>query len=73
MNFPSNPSVNDTYTLGDKIWVYNGIGWELKTAPDYTKSITLSFNHANSAFIQANSAFNAANTITVINGLFFTG
>ena len=30
-------------------------------------------NHANSAFIQANAAFNAANTITVINGLFFTG
>lgn len=29
INFPSGPSVNDTYTLGNKTWKFNGYSWEL--------------------------------------------
>jgi hypothetical protein len=27
LNFPSNPSINDTYTGNGRIWVYNGTSW----------------------------------------------
>lgn len=30
LQFPSNPSVNDTYTFNGKTWVWNGDGWELQ-------------------------------------------
>ena len=29
LDFPSNPNLNDTYTLDQKTWVYNGYGWEI--------------------------------------------
>ena len=27
LNFPSSPSVNDTYTGNGRVWVYNGTSW----------------------------------------------
>jgi hypothetical protein len=32
LNFPSNPSVNDTYSYNNKTWLFNGQGWILATA-----------------------------------------
>lgn len=32
LNFPTNPSVNDTYTFGGKTWIWNGNYWALNTA-----------------------------------------
>lgn len=29
LDFPSSPSLNDTYSLGPRTWKYNGIGWEM--------------------------------------------
>jgi len=29
MNFPSSPTLNQTYTFGGKTWKWNGKGWEL--------------------------------------------
>lgn len=29
LDFPSSPSLNQTYTLGPKTWKWNGYGWEL--------------------------------------------
>ena len=31
INFPSNPTANQSYTWGTKTWVYNGYGWKLQT------------------------------------------
>jgi hypothetical protein len=30
LDFPLNPSLNDTYTYGSKTWIYGGYGWKLK-------------------------------------------
>ena len=30
INFPSNPSTNQSYTWGAKTWIYNGYGWKLQ-------------------------------------------
>ena len=32
LNFPSSPSINDTYTYGDKTWVWNGRFWQIQAA-----------------------------------------
>lgn len=32
LQFPSNPSVNDTYTFNGKTWVWNGDGWALEAS-----------------------------------------
>lgn len=64
-NFPINPSLNQTYSVGDKTWIYDGRGWKLSTLQF---SVVPIYNHANGAYDKANSAnslaqaaFNAAN------------
>ena len=64
-NFPINPSLNQTYSVGDKTWIYDGRGWKLSTLQF---SVTPIYDHANGAFDKANSAnslaqaaFDAAN------------
>jgi len=32
LNFPQNPNVGDTYTLGNRTWVWNGYGWQIKSS-----------------------------------------
>lgn len=32
INFPSSPTVDQEYTLGNRTWVYNGTGWVAKTS-----------------------------------------
>jgi hypothetical protein len=31
LNFPTSPSLNQTYTFGNKTWIWNGLGWALST------------------------------------------
>ena len=31
LDFPANPSLNDTYSFGGKTWIWNGDGWALNT------------------------------------------
>lgn len=35
LNFPSNPQVNDTYTVGDRTWKWTGTSWVVVTLPEY--------------------------------------
>ena len=30
INFPSNPTTNQSYTKGTKTWIFNGYGWKLQ-------------------------------------------
>lgn len=30
VNWPPNPALNDTYTVGDRTWIWNGTGWRLQ-------------------------------------------
>ena len=32
LNFPSSPSLYQTYTVGAKTWVWNGYAWDLQVA-----------------------------------------
>jgi hypothetical protein len=63
INFPSSPTLNQTYAFGQKTWVWNGYAWDLQLA-NANSVIAISqasYNQANAAFIHANSAFNTAN------------
>lgn len=31
MNFPTSPTLNQTYSLGDKTWKWNGVAWDLQS------------------------------------------
>ena len=55
IQFPSSPTLNQTYTAGSKTWVWNGYAWDLQTAN--TVAIT---TLAQSAYNQANNAYNQA-------------
>jgi hypothetical protein len=32
LNFPQDPNVGDTYTLGNRTWIWNGYGWQIKSS-----------------------------------------
>jgi len=36
LDFPVSPSLNDTYTFGDKTWIWNGQGWALNPSGNVT-------------------------------------
>lgn len=43
LNFPSNPSENDTYVLGSRTWRFNGVAWDLlgeRSGAYFTRSYT---------------------------------
>ena len=58
VNFPSNPSLNQSYSLGSKIWIWNGVAWDLKTANTITVSLTDDSN-------------NFSNVVTDVKGIRF--
>lgn len=58
VNFPSNPSLNQSYSIGSKTWIWNGVAWDLKTANTITVSLTDDSN-------------NFSNTVTDVKGIRF--
>jgi hypothetical protein len=57
ITFPSSPTLYQTFTVGSKIWIWNGYAWDIQNY-----NVSPIFAQANAAFTQANSAFNKANT-----------
>jgi len=47
MNFPSSPTVGQTYTLGSKTWVWNGSAWDLQSAAP--NNLTLDYVQLNTS------------------------
>lgn len=39
LNFPASPSLNDTYTVGDRTWKFNGTAWDLQSVNILTGSL----------------------------------
>lgn len=58
ISFPSSPSLNQTYTVGTKTWIWNGYAWDLQVAN--TASVT---TLAEAAYAQANNA--SGNTVAL--------
>lgn len=67
--FPASPSVNDTYTLGSKTWLYDGAGWQVYST---TNSISVGANVTvnTSSYFVGNST---VNTIITQNSLVLGG
>lgn len=55
INFPNNPSINDEFTQGEKVWRWNGFRW---------RAIPLSLINVRQQIAQANAAIES---ITIDN------
>ena len=51
ISFPTSPSANDTYTVANKTWIYNGYAWDIVNT-----NLSAVFNTANNAYDKANAA-----------------
>ena len=51
LSFPSSPVNGQSYTVGNKTWVYNGYAWDLMSSNGQAI-----YNTANAAFAAANTA-----------------
>jgi len=47
MNFPTSPTLGQTYTLGSKTWVWNGSAWDLQSASP--NNLTLDYLQLNTS------------------------
>ncbi len=59
INFPSNPSLNDIFTVGSDTWRYNGVSWEI--APVESPTFT---NITADAITATNIEGNLVGTVT---------
>lgn len=41
LNFPTNPNVGDTYSIGSRTWVWNGTAWQLQSGVISTNPFTV--------------------------------
>ena len=68
ISFPSSPSLNQAYTVGNKTWVYNGYAWDISSA-----NLAPSFNTTNAAFGVANTKLSNTDGVTFAGSITFTG
>lgn len=68
INFPSSPSLNQTYTFGSKAWYWNGYGWAASgtsassTASGVFLTPTDTFGNYYLNFAAGTSGFQVVNT-----------
>ena len=72
LNFPTSPSLNDTYSFGTKTWVWNGAAWQLQSTGAINDIPIGNVTPASGAFttITANSTISAVGNVT---GNYFIG
>jgi hypothetical protein len=81
LNFPASPAVNDTYSIGDVVWYWNGTVWQRKISTSSTGatfSIPTSFTvrrqlftatGSNSTVTLANAPTSVDNVVLYISGV----
>jgi hypothetical protein len=71
INFPSNPTANQTYSWGAKTWIYNGYGWKQKQTSSNVEisSILLTGDGATSTFDLGFSPISNTALIVTIGGI----
>jgi hypothetical protein len=64
IDFPNSPSVNDTYTVGNRVWKWNGTVWEVvrstvpySTGPTGPTGATVTGPTGSVDYTDANAAF----------------
>lgn len=72
LNFPTSPSLNDTYSFGTKTWIWNGVAWQLNSAGAINDIPIGNVTPSTGAFttLTANSTITAVGNIT---GSYFIG
>lgn len=72
LNFPTSPSLNDTYSFGTKTWIWNGAAWQLQATAAINGIVIGNITPASGAFttVTANSSITAVGNIT---GNYFVG
>ena len=69
LNFPTNPTLNQTYSFGGKTWVWNGQGWQLSASGAINNIPIGNITPASGAFTTLSANTFAANGITVLGNI----
>jgi hypothetical protein len=68
MNFPISPTLNQTYTLGTKTWVWNGSAWDLQVVSATFNSIAPSQTGNSGKFLTTDGTDSSWATIVTGGG-----
>jgi hypothetical protein len=67
-NFPDSPSTNDTHTVGDLTWIFDGTVWKLTVPPSLApagSTTQVQYNSSGSFAGSANFTFDGTSTVTL--------
>jgi hypothetical protein len=75
INFPNNPTLNQTFTSGSNSWIWNGASWEVKpvTSPSFTNVTISSIDSADSSAISIDTKAVFQTDVDIKNDLSVTG
>jgi len=73
LNFPTSPSLNDTYTFGGKTWVWNGQGWQLQNQGSINGIVIGNTSPAAGTFTTLSATGNITGSYIIGNGSQLTG
>jgi hypothetical protein len=73
LNFPTSPSLNDTYTFGTKTWVWNGAAWQLQSSGAINDIPVGNVTPSTGAFTTLSATGNITGNYFIGNGSQLTG
>jgi hypothetical protein len=69
LNFPTNPTLNQTYSFGGKTWIWNGQGWALTTFGAINAIPIGNITPSTGDFTQITANTVSANAVTVLGNI----
>jgi hypothetical protein len=69
LNFPTNPTLNQTYSFGGKTWIWNGQGWALTTFGAINAIPIGNITPRTGDFTQITANTVSANAVTVLGNI----